>query len=270
MSWSLGAPVAALADVGACQFGEEFVACPVLARVEVSADTCVVTFGLADGTKPLNLSTCACILARGGEDKEGKPFIRPYTPVSTNAMVGKFELLVKVYEQGNMSAFLGSVAVGSTVEFKHIPFNVKTQYPFGKKKVGMLVGGTGITPMLQALHAILGTEGDETEVSMLYGSRTADNILAGKELDAWAKDFPRLTVTHVLSAEPADSAWTGARGFISKDLIAAKLPAPADDCVIFICGPPPMYGALCGARGEKEISGVLKEAGFASEQVYKF
>ena len=53
-------------------------------------------------------------------------------------------------------------------------------------------------------------------------------------------------------------------------LIAEKLPAPADDCVIFICGPPPMYDALCGGRGEKEISGVLKEAGFASEQVYKF
>ena len=48
-------------------------------------------------------------------------------------MVGKFELLVKVYEQGNMSAFLGSVAVGSTVEFKHIPFNVKTQYFFAAR-----------------------------------------------------------------------------------------------------------------------------------------
>ena len=31
--------------------------------------------------------------------------------------------------------------------------------------------------MIQALHAILGSAGDKTEVKMLYGSRTSDNIL---------------------------------------------------------------------------------------------
>ena len=29
------------------------------------------------------------------QDKDGKPVIRPYTPISTNAMVGKFELMVR-------------------------------------------------------------------------------------------------------------------------------------------------------------------------------
>ena len=45
---------------------------------------------------------------------------------------------------------------GEQLDFKHIPFNVKTQYPFGKKSIGMLVGGTGITPMLQVGAAALG------------------------------------------------------------------------------------------------------------------
>lgn len=35
----------------------------------------------------------------------------------------------------------------------------------------MLVGGTGIAPMLQALHAILGTAGDTTRVSV-HGTAT--------------------------------------------------------------------------------------------------
>ena len=39
----------------------------------------------------LGLSTCACVLARGGADEKGDWVIRPYTPVSTNAMMGKFQ-----------------------------------------------------------------------------------------------------------------------------------------------------------------------------------
>lgn len=49
--------------------------------------------------------------------------------------------------------------------------SVEGQYPFGKKAIGMICGGTGITPMIQALHALLGTVGDNTTVSMLYGSK---------------------------------------------------------------------------------------------------
>ena len=53
---------------------------------------------------------------------------RRYTPVSTNALVGGFELLVKVYPDGALSRHLSEMALGDTVEFSHIPKNVKTQY----------------------------------------------------------------------------------------------------------------------------------------------
>merc|ERR1712137_866823 len=140
-----------------------------------------------DKSKPLGLSTCACLLARGGADGEGSPFIRPYTPVSTNTMIGEFELMVKVYRQGNLSKHFDSLKIGETVDFKHIDKNVKCQYPFGKKKIGILTGGTGITPMIQAMHAVLGTPEDDTPVVVLYGSQTSDNILAKETLDAWTK-----------------------------------------------------------------------------------
>lgn len=146
------------------------------------------------------------------------------------------------------------------------------QYPFKAKKIAMLVGGTGITPMVQALHAILGTAGDPTErVSVLYGSRSADDILAKSVLDEWEKGSDRLDVTHVLSAEPEGSAWTGARGFIDEALCRAKLPPPGDDVLIFVCGPPPMYAALCGPRGDDApFEGLLADMGYAADSVYKF
>ena len=81
--------------------------------------------------------------------------------------------MVRAYPNGALSQRLATMEVDEAMAFKHIKFNVKTQYPFSAKKVGMLAGGTGITPMLQALHAILGAPDDETEVSLVYGSKTS-------------------------------------------------------------------------------------------------
>lgn len=222
------------------------------------------------------MSTCACILAKADlPDRKGKSeaVIRPYTPISTNKDVGYFDLLVKDYgEHGRMSTYLTEkLAIDDHVEFKHTDFNVKIQAPFSQSHVGMLVGGTGITPMIQALHAILGIENSQTKATMLYGSRVASDILGEELLEKWSKQNERLEVVHVLSNEPGNSYWTGARGHITRDLISDHLPAPEDkDSIIFICGPPPMYEALCGPRDTKEVTGLLAEMGYNAEQVYKF
>ena len=114
--------------------------------------------------------------------------------------------------------------------FKHIKFNVKTaQYPFGAKKVGMLAGGTGITPMLQALHAILGTSDDETEVSRWSTrSKTSEGILAKDTLHEWEAEEPwRFKVTHVIG------------DFIGGGSHKKAHASHRRDCVLFVCGPDP-------------------------------
>ena len=270
--YSVGPPVAAIVPAGQCALGEEWTECPLLSAVSVSHDTRVFTFGLSDSDKPLNLSTCACILACGGKDEEGNPVVRPYTPVSTNAMVGKFELMVKVYAEGKLTQHMDKMAVGDCLKFKHISFNVKLQYPFnGRTKFGLICGGTGITPMVQALHALLGTPGGEQTAAMLVGNRSQRDILAKETLDDWgASHAGRLAVTHVLSQEPEDSSWAGATGHINKALVVEHMPAPSEQTMILVCGPPPMYGALCGPRTEPEVTGILAELGYDKEQVFKF
>jgi cytochrome-b5 reductase len=127
--------------------------------------------------------------------------------------------------------------------------------------------------MIQALHAILGEEPPSVKVTMLYGSRTSDDILGKEILDEWTKKFPNhLQVIHVLSHEPPDSTWTGARGFIDKEMIAQHLPpaTSTDPFNIFICGPPQMYDVFSGPRTEKEVSGLLGSMGYVANQVYKF
>jgi len=275
-----GPPTLSLIPPGKCQLTADFSSLPLLDRWAVSSTTSVLRFGVPDVTKPLNLSTCACILAKAnvvvseGDELEGEAVIRPYTPISTNAQIGSFDLLVKHYENGKMSGHLKSLPIGSAIDFKHIGPNVKVQAPFQPKKIGMFVGGTGITPMIQALHAILGDASSDTEVSMLYGSRVADDILGKEMLDSWTEKFKnRFSVTHVLSHEPKEgSVWEGERGFIDRDRIERLVPGPdgGEDVLLFVCGPPPMYNALCGPRDDKELSGVLAEMGYNKNQVFKF
>lgn len=200
---------------------------------------------------------------------QGNPLVRPYTPISTNELKGKFELLVKCYPSG-LAKHMDQLQLGDTIEFKHIPFNVKTQYPFNKGHIAMLAGGTGITPMIQALHAILGTTSDETQVTLLYGNRTAEDILLKDTLDKWVEvSNGRLKVVHVLSGE-SPAGWNGNTGFITQELIAEHVAAPSADVQLWVCGPPPMYETLCGPRQEQAVTGVLAAMGYSDDQVYKF
>lgn len=270
LSALVGLPTAAVYPPGQCVFNEDWSSARLSERVQVTHDVILVSFQLRDSSKPLGLSTCACLLAKF-DDTNGEPVVRPYTPVSTNALPGTFRLCIKVYDKGKMSQHLDTLPIGSSVDFKHIPVNVKIQYPFKRKHVTMLVGGTGITPMIQALHAILGTEGDTTKVSIIFGNKTEDDILCRELLDKWSRaSAGRLRVIHVLSESASDGTWQGLTGFITRDIIEKNSAAGSDDTLVMVCGPPPMYKALCGPRDEKEVTGILKDMGFSEEQVFKF
>ena len=55
--------------------------------------------------------------------------VLPHIQVTTchipDQMLGQFELLVKVYDEGVMSQHLNSLSVGDKAEFKHFPKNLK-------------------------------------------------------------------------------------------------------------------------------------------------
>lgn len=137
--------------------------------------------------------------------------------------------------------------------------------------------------MIQVMHAVLGTSSETRTVSLLYGSRTRDDVLAKPLLDDWLLfDGDRLNITYSLSIEPDASSWKGRRGFVDANLVKerieeGKFPSPDDNCIIFVCGPDPMYKAICGARVQpggfckkKGFSGWLKELGYSPKQVYRF
>lgn len=51
-----------------------------------------------------------------------------------------------------------------------------------KSRVGLVAGGTGITPCFQVIKAALSYKMDKTHLSLLFGNRTVDDILLHQEI----------------------------------------------------------------------------------------
>ena len=110
---------------------------------------------------------------------------------------------------------------------------------------------------------LLGTPGDERPVVLLCGNKSVEDILLKEELSAWSKQAAgRLKVVHVVGNGPDDPApagwvdtpeYTAETGWIDKAKIEKYCFPPAEDTLLFVCGLPPMYKALCGPREEKEL-----------------
>uniref|UniRef100_A0A2P2K5W2 NADH-cytochrome b5 reductase n=1 Tax=Rhizophora mucronata TaxID=61149 RepID=A0A2P2K5W2_RHIMU len=228
-----------------------------------------------DPSAKLGLDVASCIITRAplGQDTEGKTkyVIRPYTPISDPDAKGYFDLLIKVYPEGQMSQHFASLKPGDVVEVKG-PIEKLRYSPNMKKHIGMIAGGTGITPMLQVIEAILKNPDDNTQVSLLYANVSPDDILLKQKLDFLASSHPNLKVFYTVD-NPSKN-WRGGIGYISKDMVLKGLPDPSDDTLILVCGPPGMMKHISGGKAKDwsqgELTGILKEAGYTEQMVYKF
>ena len=166
---------------------------------------------------------------------------------------------------------MAGMMVGQTMKVKG-PKGAMVYMPNMVSHFGMIAGGTGITPMLQIIRAIVrgrprngGT--DATTVSLIFANVNVEDILLKDDLDALAEEDDRLSVYYVLNNPPAG--WTGGEGFVSESMIKVilcpilmilgyfpllrltilfflqeRLSPPANDVKLLICGPPPMVSAM--------------------------
>lgn len=103
------------------------------------------------------------------------------------------------------------------------------------RHIGMIAGGTGITPMLQIIRAMVKNKEDKTRIDLIYANVKEDDILLREELDGIAKNNPERFGVHYFLNEPPEG-WQGGSGFVSKEAIEEKFPDPAHDIKILLCG----------------------------------
>ena len=170
----------------------------------------------------------------------GKTVKRPYTPSSVPGTTGYFDLTVKRYEAGLVSRYLHDRQVGDTVLMSGP--NSGGHWTDGMaKRVGLIAGGTGITPMISIIWWILAT-GLEAELFLVFANNSEADIIFRDEWESNAREHAHFHVYHVLEQPPAG--WTQGRGRITEEILRGHLPAPASDTAVFLCGPPLMVDAL--------------------------
>lgn len=185
---------------------------------------------------------------------DGKSVKRPYTPSSMPGTTGFFELTVKRYETGIVSKFLHERRVGDDVLISGP--NPGGHWVDGMaKKVGLVAGGTGITPMISIIRWIL-SKGLDVELSLLFANKTEADIIFREEWDRDAREHRNFRCYHVLEHPP--SGWTQGTGRITEALLRRHLPSPGPDTVVFLCGPPAMVDAL---------EGTLRTIGYSEETI---
>ncbi|KAJ8388590.1 hypothetical protein AAFF_G00131550 [Aldrovandia affinis] len=244
----------------------------LLIKEIVSHDTRKFKFALPSADHVLGLPIGQHIYLSARVD--GNLVVRPYTPVSSDDDKGFVELVVKIYyrnvnpkfpEGGKMSQYLESLRIGDTIDFRG-PSGLLVYQGKGKfaikpdkksapaittaKHVGMIAGGTGITPMLQIINAVMKDPEDTTVCHLLFANQTEKDILLRPELEDILANHPsRFNLWFTVDRAPED--WPYSQGFINEEMVRDHLPAPGDDTLIMMCGPPPMIQFACNPNLDK-------------------
>lgn len=216
---------------------------------------------------------------------DGQLVVRPYTPTSSDEDKGHMDLVVKVYfknvhpkfpDGGKMSQHLESLKIGDTIDVRgpsgllvyegHGQFSIradKKSEPAIKKykKVSMIAGGTGVTPMYQLVTAVLRDPTDETELALLFANQTEDDILLRDEFDQLTKDYPdKFKIWYTV--DRSNPGWSFSTGFVDYDMVSSHLFPPTSDGIVLMCGPPPMINFACIPN--------LEKAGFNSDMRFAY
>jgi hypothetical protein len=116
-----------------------------------------------------------------------------------NSTKGYFDLVVKAYPAGagdGVSSYITSLKPGDDITVKGC-FTKKKIEANQYKSIGMIAGGSGLTPMLQVAQELLNIVEDETKLSLLFCNVTPADIYLKAELDELAELFPeRFSVTY--------------------------------------------------------------------------
>ncbi|XP_054154377.1 NADH-cytochrome b5 reductase 3-like [Oppia nitens] len=239
---------------------------PLIEREDISHDTRRFRFGLPTDEHVLGLPVGQHIYLSAQVNNQ--LVIRPYTPVSSDDDKGYIDLVVKVYfanshpkfpEGGKMSQYMERMKIGDKIQIRG-PNGLLEYKGRGKlaikpdkkkppvlqdfKRIGMIAGGTGITPCLQLVRQVFKDQSDKTNLWLIYANQTEDDILLRKELEEVADEHTDRFHLWYTVDRPKDN-WKYSAGFVSSEMISDHLPTPGEDACILMCGPPPMINFAC-------------------------
>ncbi|KAJ3577719.1 hypothetical protein NPX13_g2846 [Xylaria arbuscula] len=234
--------------------------------LEIASNVYLLSFELPSEKTVLGLPVGQHVTIKA--DVNGKSVSRSYTPVSNNTDLGCLKLVIRCYPDGQLTGqYLQKLELGDEVAFRGPKGAMR--YKRGlTKRISMVAGGTGITPMYQLIRAICEDDEDTTQVSLIYANRSPEDILLLKELNSFARRYPKnFKVWYMVDKAPAG--WKYGEGYVNADVMKRHLYAPNADTKLFLCGPPGMINACkkTAASLGFEVGGAVPKM---TDQVFTF
>ncbi len=122
------------------------------------------------------------------------------------------------------------------------------------KNLLFVAGGIGLAPLRSVINYVIDNRADYGTVDILYGSRSADDLVQLKEIqEVWCKTEG---INVHLTIDREQEGWNGHVGFVPSYLKELEF---SNDKTVLVCGPPIMI---------KFVLQGLKEMGFENEQIY--
>jgi NAD(P)H-flavin reductase len=154
-------------------------------------------------------------------------------PISISGDAGKPDRLVHtVRAVGAVSSALTRLKPGEALGIRG-PFG--TAWPLEEAKgrdVVVVAGGLGLAPLRPALYHLLAQRQDFGNLTLLYGTRSPDDILYRKELESWSA---RLDMDVEVTVDHALSGWYGHVGVVTT--LVPRAAFDAENTIALVCGP---------------------------------
>lgn len=249
----------------------------------ISDNTKIFRFELPNESDYLGLPICQHVLFRAKiptkTSPDGEVVVRKYTPTSSINEKGFFDVPIKIYQKnispefpdgGIFTQYLDSLKIGEYLEMAGPSgkvtylgggvFQQKTQEEVQLKKVkniGLICGGTGITPCFQLLQYCT-ISNENLNFSLLYANKTENDILLRPILDEFTAE--RLIHSYFVLEKPPEN-WSMGVGYVTSEHIKSRMPPPDKETLIFFCGPRAM---------NTSVRALLIECGYTENMFIKF
>ncbi len=162
----------------------------------------------------------------------------PFSISSAPNRKSNIQFIIK--EAGDSTSQISQLAVGTTAYINGPHGNLSLCGRKGKG-IALIAGGVGIAPLLSIARQ-LDADDDPRPLILVYGNRSADQIVYEDELNLLARKKNRI-VKFVLS-EP-EPGWTGLTGTIDQNTIEAAFSFEGtSEWLYLVCGPPAMLDVV--------------------------
>ena len=250
----------------------------------ISDNTKIFRFELPEDTMQLGLPICQHLLFKAKIPTklhpEGEEIVRKYTPTSSINEKGYFDVPIKIYyknshpeypEGGVFTQYLDSLKIGDTIEISGPAGRIvymgdgafKVTSPEGEeevkkvKNIGLIAGGTGITPCFQLMQYCI-SQSEDINFSLLYANKTENDILLRPILEEIVAE--QMIHAYFVLEKPPEN-WLMGTGYINEQHIKERMPPPDKETLIFHCGPREM---------NIQMRKLLLDLGYSESMILKF